>query len=756
MALLGLVGGVGKALLGGGRKKQDGPRMARRMFRREGGRDIGEQEAPEQQQAQPTTPLVPTTFSSSPTLISKAQSKGGGGETLEGTALRIKTSVVEIDTLLKGSLLLDKMREKQRRQKEQARRNQEEKDLAKSKSKFPSLGRFLPGQTKSLWSRITNYFVTLFWGMIIMRLIKFGPALKHVASFVFGAMNFIIDWGGKLLNFVATLVDGAFWLADKAEDLVGGILGKFGQEGFQKLSKTFVMLLNAALIAAMVSARVNMGLNRAAGARVRNPGFWGPPTGKDVSRLTKGKVPVTTGRGGTGGLGRRVPVTGGGRAPLIGGGARPRVTSGAKTGLQALKGTWKTSAAPIIKRIPLVGALMDFAINVFLFGESPGRAAFKAIGAGLGAALLGGISSIIPGIGTLIGAIAGGMAGDLLGGWIYDLIFGGGKGAGTGTVDEKTAGEAIQDFGAALAAGGTAIWAADKAIRSMGRSGRGIRGALRSPLLKGRRTRIKGKGKGGPLIRGRGRGFKGLKGGLKGGLRGGLRGLRPQLGKFVKANALTGILFAGMNYADRKAMGQDDTQAVAGTVAETGGGFAGGAVGGALAASWIPIPGARIVGALVGGIIGSMAAGAAADTVTGANRAQPAAEGEGTEDWQLMDGLWSDPMGEFHKGGIVPMDMTAALKGREMVIDPDSAGPARKMLLAINEASGYQGVMNAISQFAPYEEMRQKTVIVEVPSSSTPLSQGDNDDVAAMVSSFSPFSLGSGGVDPFEILHKGV
>ena len=98
--VLGLLGGVGKALLGGGRKKQDGPRMARRMFKRKGGRDIGEQEAPTQE-VQPTTPLVPQTFSSSPQLISKAVSKGGSSETLEGTALRIKTSVVEIDTLLK-------------------------------------------------------------------------------------------------------------------------------------------------------------------------------------------------------------------------------------------------------------------------------------------------------------------------------------------------------------------------------------------------------------------------------------------------------------------------------------------------------------------------------------------------------------------------------------------------------------------------------------------------------------------------------
>ena len=51
----------------------------------------------------------------------------------------------------------------------------------------------------------------------------------------------------------------------------------------------------------------------------------------------------------------------------------------------------------------------------------------------------------------------------------------------------------------------------------------------------------------------------------------------------------------------------------------------------------------------------------------------------------------------LREGGIVTMDMTAALKGGEIVIDTNSVGPAKNMLLAINEASGYQGVMDAIS-----------------------------------------------------------
>jgi hypothetical protein len=75
---------------------------------------------------------------------------------------------------------------------------------------------------------------------------------------------------------------------------------------------------------------------------------------------------------------------------------------------------------PIFKRIPVFGALMDFALSLAL-GEPIGRAAAKAIGAGLGGAL--GTLVPIPGVGT----VAGGILGDLAGGAIYDAIVGKGK-----------------------------------------------------------------------------------------------------------------------------------------------------------------------------------------------------------------------------------------------------------------------------------------------------------------------------------------
>lgn len=72
-------------------------------------------------------------------------------------------------------------------------------------------------------------------------------------------------------------------------------------------------------------------------------------------------------------------------------------------------------AGKVFGRIPIIGGLIDFVINLAI-GEKPGRAAAKAIGATVGA-----------GLGTLIpipfaGTILGGFLGDLLGGAVYDMF----------------------------------------------------------------------------------------------------------------------------------------------------------------------------------------------------------------------------------------------------------------------------------------------------------------------------------------------
>ena len=107
--------------------------------------------------------------------------------------------------------------------------------------------------------------------------------------------------------------------------------------------------------------------------------------------------------------------------------ARKGVTGAlGKGGTKQLLKFAKKFISPVVKKIPLIGALIDFALNVFVFKEPIGKAAFKAIGAGLGLWLGGLIGTLIPVpfVGTALGGWLGGMGGDALGGAIYDMIFG--------------------------------------------------------------------------------------------------------------------------------------------------------------------------------------------------------------------------------------------------------------------------------------------------------------------------------------------
>jgi len=89
---------------------------------------------------------------------------------------------------------------------------------------------------------------------------------------------------------------------------------------------------------------------------------------------------------------------------------------GAGPGKKTLVKSLLKFARPILKRIPIVGALIDFALSVAM-GENIGRAAFGAIGA----ALLGAIGTFL---GGPIGTFIGGLAGDWAGRQLYDLFFG--------------------------------------------------------------------------------------------------------------------------------------------------------------------------------------------------------------------------------------------------------------------------------------------------------------------------------------------
>ena len=380
-------------------------------------------------------------------VLSKKSIKG-----IEG----IKINVIKIENILKGSLALDKKqlddkkRATSRKRKEDIETKLETKPNAEGgKVKMPSAPRM------GILDWIKNFIGNILLGYFAVRLIDHLPKIMPILKFLGNAADFIIDIGGKFLNGLVTFIDIGYKAYDATRGLVKNLFGKKGENQFDQLSSTLNTFLNTVIIAGMLfagSGGFGGGGSKGRGSKGRSPSSLGTRTtsggasargGLDIRNPLRQTPKVTTGGGGVaGGLDIRNPLR-----------AKPKVTLGGG-GNKALL----SSVRPFLKRIPLpvIGALIDFGLSVAL-GENVGRAAFRAIGAGLLGAVGAAVGSVVPIAGNIIGGIIGGTAGDMAGGALYDMFFTGkkpqqkgkvqGKAGGGITRGGKSAGRAKRTFG---------------------------------------------------------------------------------------------------------------------------------------------------------------------------------------------------------------------------------------------------------------------------------------------------------------------
>ena len=412
----------------------------------------------------------------------------------EDVVYTIRTKVIEIDKLLKGTLAAEKVQQKkERKQKEVEQRAQQETKLEKKdkdgekespKSLIPKLS-FLDG--------IKKFLGDVLMGWLTFRLIEFLPQiisfLKPAAAFV----DLVINFGGKLLDGLVTFVDWGYKAVEGTEEWMGDVFGEDAAKKFSNFAETFTKFLNLALIAAMIGAKGGMlGLggpgnrgviNTAKRVGKRVSRFFDPQRAKKLARVKNlkkikadrllrvkkfgrlrkfAKAKQFVGKGIN--LSKNIVKTGGKVAQTVTKGVKTAVKTatpviksatktvtkvaktatktattaaktaaktgtklaktGLKTGLKGLKALKKV-VSPIVKKIPFIGALLDFALNYFVFKEPLGKSAFMAIGAGVGAWLGGILGTLIPVpfVGTAIGAFVGGAGGDMLAGALYDAIF---------------------------------------------------------------------------------------------------------------------------------------------------------------------------------------------------------------------------------------------------------------------------------------------------------------------------------------------
>jgi len=447
----------------------------------------------------PKTNLVPLKKQSS-SLV-----KVGGKQ--EDPMLVIKTKVIKIEDLLKGTLAAEKKAaDEKRKQKEQEDRAKQEDEVEAPKTKGKGIKLPIPGKIKSFWGNIKKFIGTVLFGWLALQLLPLIPKLMPILKMLAATADFIINWGGKILSGLVTFVDWGYKAVEGTRKFIENKFGEDAAEKFDSFMGTINKVLNLVVALGMGAAAMGRGKkppkgtkqpkrsikNKLKNANKKIKRFTDPKRASKLNRVKNikkikadrlarvkkfgnlkkfAKAKKFVGKGID--LGKNIVKTGGELAQT----AKKGITTAAKTTATAAKSAVKTTAtaaksvaktattaaktatttatklgktglttatklgktglktglkslkalkkivSPIVKKIPFIGALLDFALNYFVFKEPLGRSAFMAIGAGVAAWLGGIIGSVIPVGGTLVGAALGGWAGDKLAGMLYDAIF---------------------------------------------------------------------------------------------------------------------------------------------------------------------------------------------------------------------------------------------------------------------------------------------------------------------------------------------
>ena len=183
------------------------------------------------------------------------ESSGGG---VEGTLMRIKTSTVNIDTILRGSLKLDKLRENKKRKdvQNQKRANREGK-LEKGKTGKTGKGfNIIPKM--GFLDKTKNFIMNIIFGWLAIKMLKWAPMLAKILPALGKAADTLLKWGGKFFDGVAWMIGKGYEAIGLFRQGVGKVFGDQGVKIFDKFGDLFKKFVNYSLIAAMFGARAGM------------------------------------------------------------------------------------------------------------------------------------------------------------------------------------------------------------------------------------------------------------------------------------------------------------------------------------------------------------------------------------------------------------------------------------------------------------------------------------------------------------------
>ena len=224
----------------------------------------------------------------------------------EGSLYTIKTKVIEIDKLLKGTLASEKVERKEEKrdaeeeqrllkeaEKEKPKQDKQEKDTPK-KIKVPKLS-FLDG--------VKNFLKNILIGWLAVRLLDNLPAVLKVLKVIAKVVDWLIDFVGKILNALATFIDWGYQAYDATRKFIGNVFGRKGVQIFDGISGTLNKVFN--LIGMIALAALAFGGENRNQSRSRTPdlpgrtrwGNWGKnnPFGRVLRNIEARRLNITRG-----------------------------------------------------------------------------------------------------------------------------------------------------------------------------------------------------------------------------------------------------------------------------------------------------------------------------------------------------------------------------------------------------------------------------------------------------------------------------
>ena len=318
------------------------------------------------------------------------------GESVQGSLLKIKSSVIRVDKILKKDF------QKEKRDVELTRRRAEKifrKKLENRVEQKDKLDKVAPKKISvpglSFLDSFKSFVSKVVLGFFAIKLLPLLPKLIPVAIGLGKFVNFFINLGGRLLDGIITFVDFGFRAGEATNGFIKQIGGEKTAEIFSKFGGAITGLIDAALLIGLLS------LNE---------------SGQDFMFDQKNRKPKGPKGGG--------PLKGAKRSLK-----RTSLKSFGKTGTKNLAkfGKGLKNFGPL----KIIFTVLDFtgrrsqgqSILQSVLGSGGGLAGFSA-GAKAGAALG---TLVAPGVGSLIGGFIGGMIGASLGAGIADKITGANK-----------------------------------------------------------------------------------------------------------------------------------------------------------------------------------------------------------------------------------------------------------------------------------------------------------------------------------------